>query len=143
MSPTVCDPLCRGGCAIEEESSVVIVGGYSGSTRYLRQVTRYNRQGQAETLPDMLQTRFRAGCAKYEAEEAGVVLIVTGGGSHGSSLSSTEILTEGGLAWQEQQPLPLALQGIGGLALHNKVFMTGRDHTTSLSCLLIIICRGA
>ena len=135
--------MCRGGCGIEEDSSLVIAGGYSGSTRYLRQVTRYNRQGQAETLPDMLQTRFRAGCAKYEAEEAGVVLIVTGGGSHGSSLSSTEILTEGGLAWQEQQPLPLALQGIGGLALHNKVFMTGRAHRNSLSCLLIIICRGA
>ena len=116
----------------------MIVGGYSGSTRYLRQVTRYDRQGQAETLPDMTQTRFRAGCAKY-----GVVLIVTGGGSHGQSLSSTEILTEGSLAWQQEQPLPLALQGIGGLTLDNKVFMTGRTHTAPLSCLSLLMCRGS
>lgn len=124
--------MCRGGCGIEEANSLVIAGGYSGSTRYLRQVTRYSRQGQAQTLPDMIQTRFRAGCASYQAAAggAGVVLIVTGGGSHGKSLSSTEILREGSLAWQEKQPLPLALQGIMGLTLDNEVFMAGRTHTT-------------
>ena len=80
----------------------------------------------------MAQTRFRAGCAKYEAAGgAGGVLIVTGGGSLGQSLSSTEILTQGSLAWQEEQALPVALQGIGGLTLDNKVFMTGRYQTST------------
>ena len=117
---------CRGGCGIEEDNSLVIIGGYSGGLRYLSQVTRYSQEGEAQTLPDMAQTRFRAGCAKYEAAGGtGAVLIVTGGGSRGQSLSSTEILTEGSLAWQEEQPLPLALQGIAGLTLDNKVFITG------------------
>ena len=79
-----CDPWCRGACGIEEDNSIVILGGFAGGTRYLSQVRRYNQQGQAETLPDMAQTRFRAGCAKYEvAGGTGSVLIVTGGGSHG------------------------------------------------------------
>ena len=82
----------------------------------------------------MAQTRFRAACAKYEAAGGtGDVLIVTGGGSNGQSLSSTEILTEGSLAWQEEQPLPVALQGIGGLTLDNKVFVTGRYQTSIIS----------
>ena len=125
---------CRGGCGIEEDNSLVIIGGYSGGLRYLSQVTRYSQEGEAQTLPDMAQTRFRAGCAKYEAAGGtGAVLIVTGGGSRGQSLSSTEILTEGSLAWQEEQPLPVALQGIGGLTLDNKVFMTGRYQTSIIS----------
>ena len=104
---------------------------------------RYSQAGEAQTLPDMRQTRFRAGCAKYKRAGGGSVIIVTGGGSHGQSLATTEILTEGSLAWQEEQPLPLALQGIGAVSLDNKVFITGRPHTATYTDLsfINIICR--
>ena len=122
------------------------VGGYSGGSRYLSQVRRYSQEGEVQTLPDMRQTRFRAGCAKYQTAGGVGVIIVTGGGSHGQSLASTEILTEGSLAWQEEQSLPLALQGIRAVSLDNKVFITGRPHTshsyTDLS-FINIICRGS
>ena len=52
------------------------------------------------------------------------VYIVSGGGSRGSRLASTETLEkDGGRAWQYVASLPSAREGVRGLGLGNGRFM--------------------
>ena len=127
--------VCRGACGIEEDDSIVLLGGFSGSRNYLSQVTRYSLQGHQESLPALGQARFGAGCAKYE-EDGGVVYLVTGGGSNGQTLASTEILSPGSGSWKEVASLPQALQGLVGVTLDNTVLMTGDQTTDHLLTIL-------
>ena len=121
--------VCRGACGIEEDDSIVLLGGYSGGRDYLSQVTRYSLQGQQESLPALGQARFGSGCAKYE-EAGGVVYLVAGGGAHGQTMASTEILSPGSGSWKEVASLPQALAGVMGVTLDNTVLMTGDpDHS--------------
>ena len=43
-------------------------------------------------------------------------------------MASTEILTHGDSKWTDVGPLPLALYGLRGVSINNKIIMTGNFH---------------
>ena len=55
--------------------------------------------------------------------------LVAGGKKWPDHLSSTEILTEGFSRWKEVGPLPYGLQGLRGVSVNNRIFMTGNTKT--------------
>ena len=50
--------------------------------------------------------------------------LVTGGYDHGY-LSSTETLVDGAATWSTAGELPVAMLGLRGVSLNNKILMTG------------------
>ena len=54
-----------------------------------------------------------------------VFLVAGGSGAYNNYVSSTEVLIEGGLAWNFQQSLPTERWSLRGISLPDTVIMTG------------------
>ena len=59
-------------CAIPDGESVVLTGGESGAIR--SKVSRYNKDGWMEDLPDLNMGRWAHGCAGYKRGSEQVLL---------------------------------------------------------------------
>ena len=126
--------IYRDACAIPEEASLVITGGY-----YTRKtVSRYSITGWVEDLPELNVGRSSHGCSSYYKDGAQAslcnsvimfvylfikILLVAGGYDGSSRLSSTEIFDSG--SWRLVGELSHPAKGVRGARLGNTVFMTG------------------
>merc|ERR1711970_1493771 len=111
-------------CGIPDMSSnsIIITGGDNA----LDQVTRYDEEGFVEDLPSLLVGRTDHGCGSFIRSDGNMVLLISGGfDGVFTMLSSTEMLVHGSAAWTPGTPLPQARQGIKGVTVDNRLYMTG------------------
>ena len=113
----------------------------------LNNVTRYNRTGQTETLPQLNVGRYDHACGSYLTDEGKIVrfifdltkywiivmkvLLVTGGvhwsGGTGVSLASTEVLEDMAGTWRLTTPLPSARGGPRAVSVKNEILLFGEN----------------
>ena len=112
-------------CAIPDmvTDSVVLTGGYPLPIRQV--VARYDMLGMVEELPHLIIGRHSHGCGGYTREDGGQVLLVGGGFTGSTVLSSTEVLDVGDPAWVYTTSLPRQLMGVKGVTLGNTIYFTG------------------
>jgi len=115
-------------CSITDvgSHSIIITGGfYLYDT--LDRVSRYDEDGFVENLPSLLFGRHKHGCGSFIRDDGNQVLLVAGGllGDQDTSMSSTEVLAPGSDTWTLATPLPQARQGLAGVTVGNKLYMTG------------------
>ena len=115
----------------------------------LNNVTRYNRTGQTETLPQLNVGRYDHACGSYLTDEGKIVrfifnltkywiiviqvLLVTGGAEyaqghfvHGwDDLASTEVLEDAAGAWRLTNPLPSVRKGLVAASVMNTIYVMG------------------
>jgi len=106
-----------GACAITEETTVIITGGYSTHNT----VSRYGSSGHIKDLPSLNQGRYNHGCGFYSDNTGEQVFLVAGGWD----ISSTEILTRTSSAWVMVNSLPRKIFAVRGVTLDNILYMTG------------------
>jgi len=108
-------------CSIELPEMFILTGG-----QYKNTVSRYNLSGWLGDLPDLNEGRSSHGCGFFYNEDMNRVFLVAGGiWSYNNYVSSTEVLIEGGLAWNFQQSLPTERWSLRGISLPDTVIMTG------------------
>merc|ERR1712126_60809 len=110
-------------CAITDDgsSSVIITGGHPARD----DVTRYQRNGEAATLPSLQTGRQNHACGYFVDNNNDKVLLVTGGYDSDKFLSSTEILTAGDSHWRYAASLPQPVSYLRGVSYDNKVIVSG------------------
>ena len=126
--------IYRSACAIPEEASLVITGGWYT----LKTVSRYNSTGLVEDLAKLNVGRRNHGCSSYYKDGAQVsicnsvimfvylfikILLVAGGYDGDYYLASTEIFDSG--SWRVVGELSHPAERVRGARLGNTVFMTG------------------
>lgn len=57
--------LCSQHCAIEEEDAVILTGGYNGRSVGRVEVTKYDEDGKATNMPDLITGRYNHACGKF------------------------------------------------------------------------------
>ena len=69
---------CSEACGIEVAGKFVITGGrdIEGKRRARKTVTSYNRNGEAETLPDLIVARRRHACGSFITEKGDYVRFI-------------------------------------------------------------------
>merc|ERR1712126_91222 len=110
-----------GACSIELDDHVIVTGGkFAPQT-----VDVYNMDGWVMDFSRLTKSRLNHGCGHYINADYKMVYLVTGGGSGPDLWSSTETLVDGASAWTSSGHLPVAMQGLRGVSLNNKILMTG------------------
>lgn len=111
-------------CAITDDgsSSVVITGGTYPARD---DVTRYQRNGEATTLPSLQTARWGHACGHFIDNNNDKVLMITGGFDGDNYLSSTEILTDDDSRWTFAASLPRAVIYLRGVSYDNTIIVTG------------------
>jgi len=116
-------------CAIQLDEYVVITGGQL-NLHGASYVTKYDKNGWIEDLPELNTGRFSHGCAHFYSNLNELVYLVAGGlddlsDESGEKLASTEIMVEGSSYWTTPLNLPNAIEGLVGISVNNQVFMIG------------------
>jgi len=116
-------------CAIQLDEYVVITGGQL-NLHGASYVTKYDKNGWIEDLPELNTGRFSHGCAHFYNNLNELVYLVAGGlddlsDESGEKLASTEIMVEGSSYWTTPLNLPNAIEGLVGISVNNQVFMIG------------------
>ena len=139
-------------CAIPDEDTVLLTGGYLGR----RTVSRYNRDGwMEESFPILNEGRYMHGCAafimdlepvrgrRYKHQSnfyyVQVFLVVGGRGSTSRFLDSTEVFGGPSGQWVTMKPLPVAVRGLAGAKISNTVFMFGMFFNTIMVNLIMCL----
>jgi len=110
-------------CSIEDndEDRVILTGG----ARTMNKVSVFDKNGFVEQLPDLLTGRSCHACGFFINNDKKKVLLVAGGWEKYNNLASTESLLIGDASWQIAGSLPNAVNGIRGVSISNKIFLTG------------------
>jgi len=111
-------------CAIPDEDSVVLTGGF-----YTQQeVTRYNEQGYQETLPSLRSKFYGHHCSWYINAQRKMVYIVRGGSASGSH---AQLLVKGDYYWRYTQNGPTGVTDALLVNAYNRIYLAGgRDGST-------------
>ena len=98
---------------------MIITGGF-----YVpRVVSRYDRQGWGEDLPELTVGRYNHACASYDDGHE-TILLVTGGHAVNDNLRSTELFKNG--AWSLVGEIPFRIEGLRAATLGNIVYVSGK-----------------
>ena len=134
--------MCRSACVIQDgETGVLTGGGYPVTDK----VSRYNRDGLVEYLPNLNTERWAHACSSLEKDGetvslhyfsvictryvelliilVKVYLVVGGLGGGNNALASTELFMSG--AWMTVDPLPAALRHLRAITIQNVVYVSG------------------
>jgi len=111
--------------------SVVLTGG-GFDEEVSKVVTRYNKHGFVEDMPQLTVGRFDHACAAYQRDDGTQVMLVAGGLLHtGLHTGTTEVLVGNSRAWETVGPLPDLTEGREGYAgvkiakLGNTLYLSG------------------
>jgi len=120
-------------CAIKLDKFVVITGGRTSQTI----VSKYDINGWMMDLRSLNTGRYEHGCGFYYKDINELIYLVTGGrNSAGERILSTEIMSSSLARWSYVGNLPKATNGLAGISINNKIFITGGYNGTHVSDIL-------
>merc|ERR1712106_418861 len=120
-------------CSIPDlDGQSVVLSGGGFDEEVSKVVTRYNKHGFVEDMPQLTVGRFDHACAAYQRDDGTQVMLVAGGLLHtGMHTGTTEVLVGNSRAWETVGPLPDLTEGREGYAgvkiakLGNTLYLSG------------------